>query len=143
MSETYTSWAAMLQRCLNPKNQAFPQYGGAGISVCDRWLTFDNFLLDMGERPQNTSIDRIDSRKGYAKENCRWATRAEQQSNIRSNVVVLYKGKKYIMSELAKKLAINFMTLKYRVTAGWPEADWSRPTKKQRPLIVASLDKPR
>lgn len=71
----------MKNRCLNPNATDYPRYGGRGIRVCDRWLSFENFLADMGERPNGTTIDRIDGSKGYEPTNCRWATASEQQRN--------------------------------------------------------------
>lgn len=83
---TYVVWEAIQQRCLNPNNPAYPQYGGRGITVCQRWLGrpgFQNFLADMGERPGGTSIDRIDNEGNYQPDNCRWATPVEQRANQR------------------------------------------------------------
>jgi hypothetical protein len=80
-SPTYRSWDGMKQRCLNPKATGYARYGGAGITVCDRWLDFANFLEDMGARPDGTTLDRIDSARGYEPGNCRWATRSEQNKN--------------------------------------------------------------
>ena len=84
-TRTYRSWNSMKSRCENPKATAYERYGGAGIKVCRRWQKFENFLEDMGERPDGKTLDRINNLKGYSKENCRWATIKEQQNN-RKNV---------------------------------------------------------
>lgn len=83
VSRTYKSWLAMVQRCTNPNYSNYEYWGGRGISVCDSWKTFSNFLHDMGERPPRTSIDRIDVNGNYEPGNCRWATISEQRANQR------------------------------------------------------------
>lgn len=81
---TYWSWQAMKARCLNPHSKSFPDYGGRGIRICDRWRdSFENFLADLGERPQGTTLDRINNSGNYEPGNCRWAVKVEQNRNQR------------------------------------------------------------
>lgn len=82
-SPTYRSWGAMITRCSNPNVENYVRYGGRGITVCQRWRDFANFLADMGERPEDTSIDRIDVNGDYEPGNCRWATAEQQRANRR------------------------------------------------------------
>lgn len=82
----YGIWAGMVNRCTNPKHERYADYGGRGITVCDRWLGpqgVTNFIADMGERPEGLTVDRKDNDKGYSPDNCRWATYVVQNNNRR------------------------------------------------------------
>lgn len=80
---TYRSWRGMKERCLNPNNSHYKNYGGRGIKVCERWMEFLSFLEDMGERPSHKTLDRINNDGNYEPANCRWATDREQRANKR------------------------------------------------------------
>jgi len=80
---TYNSWDNMLQRCTNPNREEWPYYGGRGLKVCKRWHKFENFLADMGERPEGLTLERVKNHLGYRPSNCVWATREEQARNKR------------------------------------------------------------
>lgn len=128
-SRTYNSWSSMRSRCGNKNNPKYYMYGGAGISVCERWSIFANFLEDMGPRPEESTIDRIDGTLGYFKENCRWAGIREQQRNIKSNINATFKGKTQCVSEWSLELSINHCTLTYRINAGWGDRAFTEPVK--------------
>lgn len=83
LSPTYVSWASMHTRCSNENSRNFKHYGGRGISVCERWKSFENFLTDMGERPDGMSLDRVDVNGNYEPSNCKWSNQSEQVKNQR------------------------------------------------------------
>nr|WP_150959353.1 AP2 domain-containing protein [Aneurinibacillus sp. XH2] len=85
-SPEYTAWYCMIQRCTNPKNKDYPNYGGRGITVCNRWVnSFESFLEDMGEKPSpNHSVERKNNNAGYSPENCTWADKVQQSRNQRT-----------------------------------------------------------
>ncbi len=95
-TSTYGSWTSMKDRCLNQRSKDFASYGARGITVCQEWIdSFEAFYMDMGEKPKAMSIDRINNNLGYFKENCRWATRSEQQKNKSNSCFWLVHGNVY------------------------------------------------
>lgn len=106
-SPTYYSYTAMLSRCRNPNRNRAYRYNKRGIKVCERWLKFENFLADMGERPEGTSLDRIDGNGNYTPENCRWATPAEQARNHPSAKLITFNGHTMLTKEWVAHLGIS------------------------------------
>ena len=117
---TYRSWKDLRQRCNNPNNTDYPNYGGRGISVCKRWDSFLNFFEDMGERPDGMTIDRIDTNGNYEPLNCRWATPKEQARNKTNNRLML-DGK--TLAEHCEVKNINHKVVTYRLSKGYSVKD--------------------
>ena len=117
----YLIWHAMKQRCMNPRSPQYPNYGGRGIAVCDRWQqSYLIFLGDMGERPSKKhSLDRIDNDGPYSPDNCRWGTREQQNNNKRTNRFLIFHGETLTISQWARRLHVHFCTLQYRLRRGW------------------------
>lgn len=107
----------MVQRCTNSNRRDYGRYGGRGITVCDRWLTFENFLADMGERPTGMTLDRKDNEKGYEPGNCRWATAIEQANNKRANTYYQVGGTRMSMADWARHFGVKYTWLQYRIKA--------------------------
>jgi len=121
----YRSWEAMKSRCFNKNDPCFHLYGGRGITVCEQWAnSFDNFFADMGERPRNTTLDRIDTNKNYVFSNCRWAKPETQQRNRRNNRMVVYGGKEMPLVVLSEKTGVPYHRLHERIVRrGWSIED--------------------
>ena len=118
-SSTYFCWQSMKQRCYNPNTPNYSNYGGRGITVCDRWKnSFENFLCDMGERPEGMEIDRINNNGDYQLDNCRWVSKETNNRNRRSTVIIEYQGVEYTQAELCRKFNISPDTFRYRIKRG-------------------------
>jgi hypothetical protein len=113
-------WIGMRSRCNNPNSREYANYGGRGIKVCERWDLFENFVADMGIRPDGYSIDRIDNNGNYEPSNCRWATTKQQLNNRRVNRVLELNGERKTMAEWADKLGVRWDLLRCRIDRyGW------------------------
>jgi hypothetical protein len=116
---TFKSWEGMRQRCNNPKNADYKNYGGRGVSVCSRWYSFENFLKDMGVRPKGKTLDRIDLHGNYEPNNCRWATPYEQANNQRTNIK--HNGK--TVAQWCVLTGVKPGTAYARIRRGWAVSD--------------------
>lgn len=119
-SGTRLSWQSMKNRCYNKNYSDYYNWGGRGIKVCTRWLKFEHFLEDMGERPDGTSLDRINNALGYEPGNCRWATPKEQARNSRANKIIVFNGEALCIAGWADKLVLNYNTLWNRINKKTP-----------------------
>lgn len=119
LTTTYKTWQAMMTRCYNAKVKSFKDYGGRGITVCDGWHLFENFLAYMGERPEGMTLDRIDNDKGYTPDNCRWATKTTQARNTRANHIVDFRGERMTQIEFAERIGMKQKTVSWRLRNGW------------------------
>ena len=119
ITPTYRTWQAMITRCTNVSVKSYQDYGARGISVCTRWLVFENFLADMGEKPPGMSIERMDNEKSYEPDNCKWATKIEQARNTRANRFITYEGKRMTQVEFSEVIGQKRATVSYRMRAGW------------------------
>lgn len=120
---TYRSWTSMKVRCSDKNHISFKNYGGRGITVCDSWLIFDNFLADMGVRPDGTTLDRKDTNGNYEPSNCRWASAVVQHRNTRLNKFFEFNGENITLAEISERYGVNISTLRARVRARWSIED--------------------
>jgi len=111
-TRTYKTWIGIKSRCHNPSDRAYDQYGGRGISVCERWLnSYELFTKDMGKRPHGMSIERIDVNGNYEPNNCIWATCQQQARNKRCTIKVIYEGKEMPLIQAAEQSGIPYRVL--------------------------------
>lgn len=129
----YRSWQQMINRCTNPNSEYYHRYGGRGITVCDSWMEdFSNFIADMGDRPNaKMSIERIDNNKGYYKENCKWATAAEQNNNRCSGRKITIDGQTKSIKSWSAISPMSSRAIIGRLNRGWKPHDAVYFTSKQ------------
>lgn len=121
-SPEYRAWQQMIVRCTNPNIPKFARYGGRGITVCERWHVFENFLADMGRRPSaRHSLDRKDNDGPYSSDNCRWATSREQNRNRSTNRILRLHGVEKPAAAWAEEYSLALMTLISRLHRGWSD----------------------
>lgn len=139
-TRTYKSWLSMMERCFNTNAPNYQSYGGAGISVCERWRSFPTFLADMGERPNGHSLDRYPNQRGnYEPSNCRWATAKEQVRNTSQNVLVEYDGLTLCLAAWAEKLGMQRVTITQRYRNGDRPPHLFRSVRRyKRPPLTSS-----
>lgn len=120
-TKEYRAWQAMLTRVRNPKAIEYSKYGGRGISVCERWLAFENFLTDMGRAPSpKHTVDRVDNDGNYEPGNCRWATYGEQRRNASHVVMVEIDGKRLCLKDACALRGVRYKLVHRRISAlGW------------------------
>ena len=135
-------WVHMRERCFNPNATSYARYGAKGITVCERWNSFESFLTDMGPRPSpKHSIDRFPNQKGdYEPGNCRWATAKQQMRNVSSNHLLAFRGEEKPLTEWAEILGIPVGVVRNRIRSLWSEEDaLTRPVEPRKPRRVCQL----
>jgi hypothetical protein len=143
----YATWAAMLNRCRNPNVVEYKYYGGRGVKVCERWLTFDNFLADMGDvsgRIVGKTLERINNDGDYEPRNVRWASYHDQSRNRSNNRLLSFKGKTKILADWANDLGVTPGALIYRLDyKGWSIEEALTTPKPERPNAKLNMRKAR
>lgn len=130
----YKAWCKIIGRCENASSKDYPDYGGRGIRVCARWRrSFEAFLEDMGPRPANRSIDRINNGGDYDPSNCRWASAVEQANNKRTNHVLKFDGKSRTVEQWSREVGIKSNIIVHRLRRGWTiERALTEPLRRPR-----------
>ncbi len=129
-SRTHRIWCGMTQRCNDPNHRSYPDYGGRGIAVCERWRSFENFLSDMGEAPDTLTLERNEVNLGYSPDNCRWASWEEQANNRRNTFHIEAFGQRKTLSQWSRQTGLTKSSLVYRLARGMrPEEALSMPPR--------------
>ena len=131
LTKTYRAWNAMKNRCFNPKTQGYEHYGARGITVCDKWMSFEGFLEDMGEAPVGMTLDRYPDVNGnYELGNCRWASNEEQQNNKRNSRLIEYRGEVKTVAQWERELGYKRGFILKRLDRGWSIEDAFSPPSR-------------
>lgn len=139
----YRAWQTMRLRCTNPRNAAWPDYGGRGITVCEAWLDDPTqFYRDMGPKPSPAhELDRIDNNRGYEPGNCRWVLRTVNCRNRRSNRLLEHAGEVLTVAEWAERTGIGENAIRYRIERRWPASKiLTTPARVKAPKGKAKAD---
>ena len=140
-SPEWHSWQSMLARCNNPAHKSWQEYGGRGVRVCERWLRFENFAADMGDRPAGTTLDRISVNGDYEPNNCRWAPHVVQQRNRRKHHLLTAFGETKCLSAWIEdpRCAAKEDAVRWRLKRGWSVVDAiTRPARRRLGLAEPS-----
>lgn len=118
-TKEYRAWVHIKDRCNNPNDKGYKNYGSRGITVCDRWInSYENFLADMGRAPTpQHSIERKENNKGYSPDNCKWATKIEQANNVRNNRVIEYQFRVQTLAQWCRELKVDYRLIHNRIYA--------------------------
>lgn len=122
-THTYQTWADMKRRCNQPRHKSWKDYGGRGITYCPEWEQFENFFKDMGQRPANTTLDRVNNDGSYCKENCRWATVYQQRRNTRYTRIVSAFGFTGCIADVAAHFGVRIGLIHSRLNKNWALED--------------------
>lgn len=118
-SVEYRKWASMIARCRNTHNNRYSHYGKRGISVCQRWIKFENFLTDMGKCPKGLTLERKNNSIGYCKSNCKWDTNKNQARNKTTNLVITIRGITACLSAQCERFDKEYKIVWWRIKNGW------------------------
>lgn len=136
----YKIWGNIKQRCTNPEHPRYADYGGRGITMCERWLSFEAFFADVGERLGDLTLDRIDNNKGYEPNNVRWVSRADNNRNSRRCVMVEINGVEKPINVWCREFGVPYATFKQRRRNGWElvKAVSTQPDAKRRKKVFVN-----
>lgn len=136
-SATYTVWSNMLQRVADASRHNYHRYGGRGITVCERWREFRNFLEDMGASPDGMEIDRENNALGYFPGNCRWLPRKTNQRNRDNNHLIEWDGRQVTVAEASEISGLHYRTLLGRLSRGWSGSELFEKARKIKPRTTS------